>query len=52
MEKSFGSHLIKSKDLLLELKDDRIHPTLESNKIWSDYIFNFLLTFDERKKFK
>ncbi len=47
MEKSFGSHLIKSKDLLLELKEDHIHPTPESNRIWSGYIFDFLSHFED-----
>jgi hypothetical protein len=41
----FGDHVITSKNLQLALKPDNIHPLPESNIIWSDYIYNYLINF-------
>lgn len=43
MYKHFGVQTIVSKDLLLMLKADNIHPLIESNKIWSESIFNYII---------
>jgi lysophospholipase L1-like esterase len=45
MKIAFEPYLIPSKDLLLELKADNIHPTITSNQIWSGFIFDALKVY-------
>lgn len=45
MSKAFTFYTIPSKELLLELKADNIHPTITSNQIWSGFIFDVLKVY-------